>query len=201
MQIRRYRMREGKLPLVTIFMAGLFAGMFIMNFGKSILLEDTGFLDEYTLYHMKYMTVDSGALFYYILRHRLGRLIVLAVLSTTYLGFAVCVGVVFWYGMCAGAFLAAAVIRYGIKGILLVLAGMFPQYLVYIPAMVFMLLWCQNLYRSIYLIRGTGMEAAGGFFLPRRLLQLLGILLVFMVGCILESFLNPHLMAGLLKIF
>ena len=45
-----------------------------MNMGKSILLEKTGPLDEYTLYHMKYMTINSNALFYYVLRQRFGNL-------------------------------------------------------------------------------------------------------------------------------
>lgn len=172
-----------------------------MNFKKSILLENTGLLDEYTLYYMKYMTVDSSALFYYVLRQRLGRLLVLALLSTTYLGLAVCAGAALWYGGCAGMFLATAVIRYGMKGILLVLVGILPQYLIYAPAMILMFAWCQRLYRAIYLDRTYGSDSDKAFFWSRRLLQLVGILLIFAVGCILESFLNPYLMKGLLKIF
>ena len=75
MRLGRYRTKNGKIPLATIFVAGLFLGMLILNFGKSILLDNTGLLDEYTLYHMKYMTVDSSALFYYVLRNRLVRAI------------------------------------------------------------------------------------------------------------------------------
>lgn len=186
---------------MTIFAVGLFAGMLLMNFGKSFLLENTGLLDEYTLYHMKYMTVDSGALFYYVLRNRIGRVLVLAVLATTYLGLAVCIGAVFWYGMCAGAFLATAVIRYGLKGVLLVLAGVFPQYLVYVPAMIFLLLWCHRIYRGIYLDRTLGAGGEKNFSLPKYLLQFACILFAFIAGCVAESFLNPYLMMGLLKIF
>lgn len=201
MKIGRYRTREGRLPLVTIFAAGLFAGMLLMNLGKSILLENTGLLDENTLYHMKYMTVDSSALFYYVLRNRLVRLLVIAVLSTTYLGLVICIGAAFWYGMCAGAFLAASVIRYGLRGILLVLAGIFPQYLIYVPAMILLLLWCQKIYRAVYLDRTLTQDPGNRLFLPKCLLQLIGILLLFVLGCVTESFLNPHLMLGLLKIF
>lgn len=194
MRIQKYRLQEGKLPLATIFTVGIFAGMILVNFGKSILLENTGLLDEYTLYHMKYMTVDGSALFYYILKQRLSGLLILAVLSTTYLGLVVCGGITLWYGMCAGVFLATAVIRYGLKGILLVVVGIFPQYLIYVPAMVVMLFWCQNLYRGIYLDRTYS-------FQPKCLLQLVVIFFAFFVGCVLESFLNPYLLQGLLKIF
>lgn len=194
MRIGRDGIRGDRLPIATIFMAGLFAGILLMNFGKSILLKNTGLLDEYTLYHMKYMTVDSSALFYYVLRNRLSRVLVLAVLSTTYLGMVVCIGAGFWYGMCAGAFLGAAVIRYGLKGILLVLTGIFPQYLIYVPAVLALLLWCRRIHRAIYYDREE-------HFLPRYLLQLIGILLAIVAGAALESFLNPYLMIGLLKTF
>lgn len=201
MHIRNYRLREGKLPFITIFAAGILAGILFINLGKSILLESTGLLDEYTLYQMKYMTVDGKALFYYVLKERFAGLLLLAIMSTTYLGLVVCAGATFWYGMCAGMFLATSVIRYGLKGLLLVAAGMFPQYLIYVPAMFGMLLWCQSLYRIIYLdkiYRTKGPDVS--FFYPRAL-RLLGIFGMFVLGCVLESFLNPALMKGLLRIF
>lgn len=201
MRIRREKMREGGFPIAVIFAAGLFAGMLLMNFGKSILLENTGLLDEYTLYHMKYMTVDSSALFYYVLQNRLKTALILAVLSTTYLGMVVCIGTVGWYGMCAGAFLAAAVIRYGLKGILLVLTGIFPHYMIYVPAMIALLFWCRKIYYGIYVDRSFGTDADKMHNMPRCVLQLTGILFMFVVGTFLESFLNPYLMIGLLKIF
>lgn len=195
------RFKEGNLPFLTIFTAGIVAGILFVNFGKSILLENTGLLDEYTLYGMKYMIVDSSALFYYVIRQRLGSMLVLAILTTTYLGMLVCGGYVLWYGVCTGAFLAAAVIRYGIKGILLVLVGVFPQYLVYIPVMIGMLLWCRRIYRKIYLERNHTTEEAGGFGIPKFLLLLIGIFGALVVGCMLESFLNPVLMQALLRVF
>ena len=189
-----YHMREGKLPLLTIFTVGVFAGMVIMNLGKSILLENTGLLDEYTLYQMKYMTVDNSALFCYILGERIKPLLILAVLSTTYLGLVVCGGIAFWYGICGGAFLAVSVLRYGVKGILLVIVGMFPHYIIYVPAMIIMLLWCQRMNRTIYFDKSEPS-------ILYSLIQFVGILFVFLIGCVLESFLNPYFFRGLLQIF
>lgn len=201
MHIRNYKLREGKLPVITIFTAGIVAGILFMNLGKSILLESTGLLDEYALYQMKYMTVDSKALFYYVLKERFAGLLLLAIMSTTYLGLVVCAGATFWYGMCAGMFLATSVIRYGIKGLLLVMVGIFPQYLVYVPAMLGLLLWCQRLYQIIYLDKTYIAKRQDVSFLSRQLLRLAGISALFILGCILESFMNPALMKGLLKIF
>ncbi len=201
MRMNRYSMHRGRLPLWPIFLAGFLAGILMMNVWKSILLENTGLLDEYTLYHMKYMTVDSSALFYYVLRLRLKTVFTLAILATTYLGLVVCAGASFWYGLSAGAFLSAVMMRYGIKGLLFAFTGVFPQYLLYIPAMVALLLWCEMLNRNIYFRSSLDTGDEGGIMLPKRLLKLAVILVIVILGCLLESFVNPGMMSGLLKIF
>ena len=199
--MNRYRMHKGRLPLGPIFLAGVLAGILMMNLGKSILLENTGLLDEYTLYHMKYMTVDSSALFYYVLCLRMKTAITLAILGTTYLGLVVCAGTTFWYGLSAGAFLSAAVIRYGLKGILFACVGILPQYLVYAPVFVILVMWCEALNRSIYFPNSSVTEGNGDIPWLKRLAQLLLILGVLLLGCLLESFANPGLLGKFLKIF
>ena len=138
---------------LVCFGVGLLIGIVVVNIGKGILLGETGLFDEATLYHMKYMTVDSNALFSYIFRKRMGRVLILAVLSTTYLGLVACMGAAFWYGMSAGAFLTSLALRYGLKGILLSVVGLFPHFLLYVPAVLLLLAWCEELFRGIY-VRG-----------------------------------------------
>ena len=186
----RFAGREWKIgrnAFMPVFCVGLLAGIIILNMGKGILLEGTGLFDEDTLYRMKYMTVDSNALFCYILRKRVVRLAVL--------------GVTFWYGMSAGAFLAALTLRYGIKGIALALAGIFPQYLIYIPAALFLLSWCETLFRGIYARGGGGISLEDRRLLIKKAGQLAGALLAVTVGCLLEGYVNPYLFLGFLKIF
>ena len=195
------KVATGRLPIATIFTVGMFLAVIIVNLGKNMLLENTTLLDEYALYHMKYMTVDSSVLFYYILKSRLKSVLGMVIMSTTYLGMIVCAGATLWYGVCAGSYLAVAVLRYGVKGILLVLAGVLPQFLLYVPAMVLLMRWCEKMYRGIYLYKGIKTEAGDSLLLPRYFLQFIGILVLILIGCILESFINPHIMMGLLKIF
>lgn len=188
-----------RFPFDSIFLAGLVAGILIMNFGKGILLEDTGLLDEYTLYHMRDMAVDSSALFVYVLRRRFGKLAVLSIMATTYLGLIVCSGAAFWYGFLAGSFLAAGVLRFGVKGILLVLAGTMPQFLFYLPAFYVLLLWCEEVYRSIYQKKGYVPDATAPTP-ARRVLKLLCVCIAVFLGCVLESFANPAILMSFLKI-
>lgn len=193
-------MRE-RFPFGYVFLVGFVAGILTMNFGKSILLENTGLLDENALRQLASMTLDSSALFAFVLRQRMVECIVLAIAATTYLGLAVCVAMTGWYGFSAGAFLAAGMLRFGFKGILLIFASTMPQYLLYVPAVYALLLWCEKTYRMIY---RKGYYQSGDIKAPvlsGRVLLLLGILIVLALGCALESFVNPSILRSFLKMF
>ena len=116
-------------------------------------------LDEDTLYRMKYMTVDSSILFWYVLCKRCRNFLVLIIMATTYLGWIFCGGVTVKYGFSVGFFLSTAVFRYGIKGILLGIVSIFPHYLCYLPAMILLLRWCEDMHRVfIFTITQPGRE-------------------------------------------
>lgn len=187
-----------------IFLVAFAAGILVMNFGKSILLEHTGLLDENVLRQMVSAYPDSNALFAFVLRKRITLALVMVLLATTYLGIGVCVAVDIWYGFSAGAFLAAAMIQYGFKGILLVAAGVMPQYLFYAPALYALLLWCEATCRFIYYKKQFHGEKflrdSKTPILLGRVLPLVVLFIVFLVGCFMESFVNPGILKGILKV-
>ena len=189
----------GKLPLRFLFLIGLGIGLSAVYFGRGIWFQTTGILDEDTLYRMKYMTVDSGVLFAYVLCKRCRNFFVLIIMATTYLGLVFCGGITVKYGFSIGFFISTAIYRYGIKGLLLGIVGAFPQYLCYVPAILLLIRWCEELHRSIYFyhnITGQGKKS-----LPGRLGKLALILMVLVLGCILECFVNPVLLKGFLQFF
>lgn len=184
----------------TIFLAGLIAGILMMNFGKNTLLENTGLLDEDTLQYMASAARDGSVLFAFVLRKRMVFFFALVLAATTYLGVAACVLAAGWYGFAAGAFLAAGVLRYGVRGIFLVLAGTLPQYLLYGPALYALLMWCEKTCRMIY---GKGRLQGNETKRPAvtgRIFSLLILLAVMIAGCALESFVNPAILKAFLKI-
>ncbi len=190
---------SGSLPLLYLIAAGVILGILLMNLGRKTLFQETGLLDQESLYHMKYMTVDNNALFWYVLCMRLKSTVVLAILSTTYLGLAaVCVAAVGW-GTGAGMFLTAAFVRYGVKGIVLAITSVFPQYLLYGPACFFLMRWCEQICRAIYFEKGRQLTGKQVFL--TKLLQLLGVMAVVIIGAVLESYVNPSLLKKLLKNF
>ena len=200
MKILGKQIQTGGKNLLPVFCAGMLAGILILNIGKSTFVDSTGLFDEYILSGMKYMTVDGSALFYYVLRKRMLLLLIMAVLATTYLGYAVCIGAAAWWGMAAGTYLSALVLRYGIKGLILAAVSVFPQYLLYVPAVVLMLGWCEGLYRAIY-SRGVCADAADKVFWMKKLGRLGLIGTIAALGCLLEGYVNPRLLIGYLKIF
>lgn len=187
--------------VIPCFCAGLVAGIFIMNIGKSIFLENTGFFDAYTLCQIKVMTVDRNALFYYVFRKRILKLLAMAVLSTTYLGLAFCIGAALWYGMSAGLFLSALLLRYGLKGIFLAVVCLLPQYLLYVPALLIFVRWADEVYYGIYSRSGNAIGAKNKGFLLKKSGQLTTIIGLYVIGCLLEGYLNPVLLLSFLKIF
>lgn len=200
MQIAGKYIPTGSRKLLPVFCVGMLAGILTVSIGRSVFLEETGLFDKYILSGMKHMNVDNSALFYYVLRKRMVLILIAAVLATTYLGYAVCVGTAAWCGMSVGTYITALVLRYGLKGLLLAAAGMFPQYLLFIPAVLLMLGWCEGLYRGIY-SRSSGTEAVGRSFVIKKLGWLGVIGAVVAAGCFLESYVNPPLLLGYLKIF
>lgn len=194
--------------LMGLASAGFFLGILLMNIGKKALLENTELLSEYTLYEMKDSNVDGNAFFWYVLRKRAGAALVLAVLSTTWLGLAAAFTCAVWLGASFGMLLTASVLRYGLKGILLILVGIFPQAILYFPAALYLLQWCYEFCTVMYFPHrvpkgafGMGEATDRNGMMRKKGVHFLLLLGVVIMGCLLESYVNPKLVSNLLKIF
>lgn len=200
MRFQRPIVQLYNLKFRSVFSAGMIFGILIMCIGKSRLLEETGLFDEDILYRMKYMTVDSTALFCYVLRHRMSILLAGIVLSTTYLAIALRLGGVLWGGISMGLYFAALSIRYGIKGTLLAIIGIFPQILLYFPVLFMLWVWNREVQE---LLQNSSIDFR---LLPKKrllseLLQILIMGVLTFLGCLLEGYVNPGMVKAYLKIF
>ncbi|MBQ8813238.1 MAG: hypothetical protein IJZ85_01900 [Lachnospiraceae bacterium] len=87
-----------------------------------------------------------------------------------------------WYGLCCGAVLSGAVLIYGIGGLFLFLAAIFPQYICYF--LIFM-----------QLINKFELKSRTRHGQALKLSEEIGFLLViavlFLAGVLLETYLNP----------
>lgn len=186
-----------------LFLGSFFLGVFIMNMGNEALLPENGIFSSTSVSRLKHIEIDNGRFFRYVLRHRMGEGALILLLSTTGIGLIAIYACIAWEGAIAGMTITAAVMRYGIRGLLLLLGGMFPHQLLLIPAKVMLLGWCYDNCCRIYF--------PAKYMLPyyknkkqqylRQAIGILWIVTVFFIGCILESYVNSILIFDLMKIF
>ncbi len=198
-----YGMDSRHIRWLYFFLGGFFAGILVLNIWRDSFLQDMEFLSAASLSRLKFLEVDGGAFFRYVLRERLGTAILLCLLATTYAGAVSVSAYALWMGTMAGVFLSVASIRYGIRGIALALVSMMPHYLLLVPAYIMLMDWCCHLNMALYHSdrlaeagRGRGKQ-----YLIRDIPRLLVILGILIAGGVAESYVNPVLLSAFLKIF
>lgn len=189
--------------LIWTFFGGILFGIIVVNIKKNLFMNEIDFLGTDLLYEMKYMSVDYGSFFFSVIKERIGPVIGIMVLATTYLGVVISYGYAGWLGMSVGMFVSASVIRYGVKGLILFLIAVFPHYLFYLPAWLILLQGARELCSCIYFPGGCKRTYINGRRDEIRfgLGVLFKVLGVVIIGVLLESYVNPKLLLGFLKIF
>lgn len=203
MRFLKNRAKTGASRWLLPFLIGFVSGVLLWNFGGKSMTEESGILDEYTLGKISSMELNHNAFFFYVLQKRIGTIWLLAMVSSTFAGIYLLYAYVVWLGFSGGALLSVAVIRYGVKGVLLMVISCLPQYFLYLPALLLILgmgySFCVKLY---YPARVDGYLGMGRKqLLVRYFLLLVLIHLVVIIGAILESYVNPSFVTRLLQIF
>lgn len=186
-----------------LFLGGFCAGVLVLNIWRSYFLQDMELLSASSLSRLKFLEVDGKAFFGYVLRERLGTAVLLCLLATTYIGGPAVSAYALWMGIMAGIFLSVASVRYGLRGIVLVLVSVLPHYLLLVPACIMLMDWCCYLNMAMYHPERLG-EAGYGRrkqFLFRKIPRLLMMAGILIAGSAVESYVNPMLLSAFLKIF
>ncbi len=165
---------------MLLFLAGFLGGIAAVCVFFDELVVATGFLDSSYLAGLRYLDVNKNGLFLYSLRQRLGMSAFLVLLAAAgAAGFGVCCCLL-WCGISVGSILTVLSMRYGFKGLVFFLASIFPQQFLLIPGFLLLLDWCSRK-------------------MERR--KLLTPLAVVIIGCLLESYVNPYVCKVVLKFF
>ncbi len=186
---------------LILFIIGICGGILLANLVKSELLSGTELLGENALLQVRYAVIDSKSLFLRLLGQRLGEAILLMLLSTTFLGLAAVWFYAFRYGLSLGLLLTVLLAEHGIRGLLLLVAGLLPQMLIYVPVWALLLALAERTCRRLYYLNGN--EGLAGLKRMGIHLSAQTGLLLFMlaVGCWLEAYVNPYLLRLVVKIF
>lgn len=201
---RRGEMEKGRSMWTRLMEGSLLgafvAGIFLANLMGREAVSNAGILNDYFVEKFQYTEINGQNLFFYVVGERIPLLLLLLSLTLTSLGMAGGILMLSWQGFSVGFMLSAAIAKYGVKGILLVLGGVFPQYLFYFPVYV---LYC---YLTVHLRQRLNRDKAGngserGYIYGAWLIAAVGLLLIFVMGIFLESYINPVILKKILKIF
>ena len=179
--------------LIYLFLAGLFLGVVAVNIGHDTWITATGILNPDMLKQVGGSMPKESVLLSYVIRNRMLTVCMIAVFSITVAGAAVICGYTCYLGITTGCLISVAVIRYGIWGLLLILASMIPQGFFLIPGYLMLFCWgidCSRIVHQYGLYHGANVPS-GIQMLLKKGGQLLFISLVVIMGCMIESYVNP----------
>ena len=171
------KIQQRKKYVTAFYMAGFLIGILYANIVAKNYVTSTGIFSEYFL--SQYISIEVVAEEYmlYILQVRLLPLAGLFLVGQTKFRK---IAVVFWFiwvGFSSGMLLVAAIMQLGVKGVLLCLIGLTPQFVFYIMAYV-VLLWYFYTYTVSSWNRG----------------KTIFVTLTMALGIISEVYVNPILM-------
>ena len=184
-------------PTVLLFFLVGIIGANIMNREQ---LDGYSIWGTYFIEKFKYAGIQPSELLYYVLEERLPVLMLLFLVVISNWGTIAGTLFLSWQSFTAGFLMAAAVIAYGVKGILLMSMAVFPQYLLYFP------IYIAYIYLAAFWRRKTKAEAGMSKTADKKeYILLLGLCLLlvglYIAGIFLESYVNPYLLKKILKIF
>ncbi len=184
-----------KIFLLLSFVAGIFTANLI---GREA-VSHAGVLNDYFIEKFQYTQIKGENLFFYVVGERLPLLLLLFLLMVTSFGIPGGILTLGWQGFSVGFMLSTGIAKYGIKGIMLILAGLFPQYLFYIPVYIFYC--CMAVFLRQRLREEGSNRSERGFLYGIGMLAVFLMLLMFVAGIFMESYVNPMILKNILKFF
>lgn len=163
-------------------MLGFLIGIVYANLISKDYIASIGIFSDFFLSQYSQAEIDVMEYMWYIIRVRVIPLALVAALGCTRIRKGIVGGFLAWTGFCAGMIMTSAVLKMGVKGLILCLIALTPHFLFY-AAGYLVLLW--------YLF--TYPEARW------NLAKTVSMALFIAVGVLLECYVNPIIMELFLK--
>lgn len=166
-------------------------------FAQTGILSDS-FIDTYMA-----SDIDSSQFFLYILKLRVPVIVILWLLGYTMFGEVGLTAYVVWLGFRGGILLTACIFKLGLKGMLYFIAAGFPQIFIYLIAVGITLIFSQKCYLSYFRsdtenYRFRRMDTRQ---IAKAVIRLFIAIFIMILGCLVESYVNPLIFKNVLKIF
>ena len=171
------RIQENGKHFALYYMLGFCAGILYANLFAKDYIISMGILSEYFLNQYSADDIRIAEYLWYVARIRLTPVFILGALGCTKRKKGAAAAFILWTGFSSGLLFTSAVIKMGVKGIILCLIALVPQFLFYIAGYL-ALLWYLYTYPQI----------------RWNLTKTVIFLLLMAVGILLECYVNPVIM-------
>ena len=139
------RIRDNRKHFIVFYMLGFLGGILYTNIVSKDYVAVIGIFNDYFLNQYIQTELVTQEYLWYILRIRVIPLAAIAVIGCTRIRKGAVVCFLLWTGFLSGMLFTSAVIKMGIKGIILCLIAVTPQFVFYIMGYV-IVLWCLYTY-------------------------------------------------------
>ena len=171
------KIQENKRWFVLFYMTGFFVGILYANIISRDYIASTGIFNDYFLEQYTQVDIDTVDFLWYVVYVRALPVIFLIAFGCSRFRKAAALAFILWTGFSSGVILTTAVMKLGVKGIILCLICVTPQFLCYVAAYL-MLLWFLFVYPKT----------------RWNLTKTVSFLLLMAVGILLECYVNPVIM-------
>lgn len=191
--------KKQKFPAIRLFLAGFLLGSFLPNMMWKMNWYQNTAASMYLIGMFADRSMSNLEYLMYILRMRGGYVLLAAVCGISVFGVPLAVVGMLGLGLKLGCLLTLSVLQFGIKGGAVSLGLLFPQYCLYIPAIVLMMSLVYQESMELWKNRGLFPKKISGY-----VLWFLAIFLLYLVGVFAEAYCNPiitEMLTKSLKIF
>lgn len=171
------RMQESGKHFVLYYMLGFFAGIMYANLLAKDYITSMGILNEFFLSQYSADDINMAEYLWYVTRIRIYPVLLLGAFGRSGLRKGAVAVFLLWTGFSSGLIFTSAVMKMGIKGIILCLMALIPQFLFYMAGYL-ILLWYLYEYPRVHW----------------NLTKTVIFLLLLAVGILLECYVNPVIM-------
>ncbi|MFI3212661.1 MAG: hypothetical protein R3Y24_04900 [Eubacteriales bacterium] len=190
-----------KRNLTVSFFFFLFGISFLVGIAMVFLWEDEfinhdSFLRAELMESINGLEVDFSKMLYLCIQNRLVKIIFLMILSFTNIGGMILCVVTSWMGCLAGMLLEILSLRYGLKGILLFIAGVFPQFIFYSVAYIGLINTRKKIWKEYYDTSYYGGIKSSKL---KQWMKIVLVLVVFILGIITEVYINPSILLKIIE--
>lgn len=198
-----YKKKEKSPDWLLTFFIGIIFGGFVVWWNKEQFVQDSYFLGEEVFQRFGYTSIYKTGFFYYICKNRLELFLFLVLSSfTNYIG-SVFYFTILWFGICGGVIGSTLLLKFGLKGLLLLFGLFFPHICIYVPCFIVLM-------KFLFQFRDIRAFSKNNSWdkkctINRRILIFLVMILCFIavmiVGVWIESYVNPIVLKNITSFF